>query len=207
MIIKDIKNITIAKYMEYVAEMKRYPWGTGEIQGVSFVTEAKEGDSTETLPCQLPPKDMNPRSLTLPSTIEKDPNDYDQCAPNSHQEDEELSSVEDVDELLNTEIEYMEYEEEIKRHPWRYAQSYTRSLGSTTLGRKKDPNDYDICAPNSHHEDEEISSEEDVDEWLNVKIVIDMLEGPNETMLLGKPFLATIHAQIDVFRREISLGI
>ncbi|GJX74425.1 phospholipase-like protein [Tanacetum coccineum] len=38
-------------------------------------------------------------------------------------------------------------------------------------------------------------------------VVIDMLEGPNETMLLGKPFIATIHAQIDVFRREILLGI
>ncbi|GJV22994.1 copia protein [Tanacetum coccineum] len=38
-------------------------------------------------------------------------------------------------------------------------------------------------------------------------VVIDMLEGPNETMLLGRPFFATIHAQIDVFRGEISLGI
>nr|GEX94931.1 hypothetical protein [Tanacetum cinerariifolium] len=38
-------------------------------------------------------------------------------------------------------------------------------------------------------------------------VVIDMLEGPNKTMFLGKPFLAMIHAQIDVFRREISLGI
>ncbi|GJX96167.1 copia protein [Tanacetum coccineum] len=192
-------------------------------------------------------------------------------------------------------IEYMEYEAEMKRHPWGYAQSYTRSLGSTTLGRKKDPNDYDPCAPNSHHEDKEVSTDEDVDEWLNAKmgqrmigkdkgeeedalidilktvlyvmddlgasvnvmpkllfehlkladlketnmmvgmadmtkkaplgivenilvkinkflfhsnfVVIDMLEGPNKTMLLGKPFLGTIHAQIDVFKREISLGI
>ncbi|GKB26229.1 phospholipase-like protein [Tanacetum coccineum] len=38
-------------------------------------------------------------------------------------------------------------------------------------------------------------------------VVIDILEGLNETMLLGRPFLATIHAQIDVFRKEISLGI
>nr|GEW46213.1 hypothetical protein [Tanacetum cinerariifolium] len=29
---------------------------------------------------------------------------------------------------------------------------------------------------------------------------------PNETMTLARPFLATIHAQIDVFKREISLG-
>nr|GEX19959.1 hypothetical protein [Tanacetum cinerariifolium] len=38
-------------------------------------------------------------------------------------------------------------------------------------------------------------------------VVIDMLEGPNKTMLLGKPFLPTIHAQIDVFRNEIWLRI
>ncbi|GJR49630.1 FAR1-related sequence 5-like protein [Tanacetum coccineum] len=104
--------------------------------------------------------------------------------------------------------EYMEYEAEMKRHPWGYAPSYTRSLGSTTLGRskdlenkhhfdkletnfpslppcfkpaqpltkntheplEKDPNDYDLYVPNSHHEDEEVSSDEDVDEWLNAKM-------------------------------------
>ncbi|GJV76744.1 Toll/interleukin-1 receptor domain-containing protein [Tanacetum coccineum] len=38
-------------------------------------------------------------------------------------------------------------------------------------------------------------------------VIIDMLGEPNETMILGRPFLATIHAQIDVFKREISLGI
>nr|GEV12634.1 hypothetical protein [Tanacetum cinerariifolium] len=38
-------------------------------------------------------------------------------------------------------------------------------------------------------------------------IVIDTLKGPNETILLGRPFLATIHAQIDVFRGEILLGV
>ncbi|GJX74426.1 hypothetical protein Tco_0313021 [Tanacetum coccineum] len=96
----------------------------------------------------------------------------------------------------------------MKRHPWGYAQSYTRSLGSTTLGRSKvlenkhhldklktnayfpslspcfrpaqplnkntheplDLNNYDLCAPNSHHEDEEVSFDEDVDEWLNAEM-------------------------------------
>ncbi|GJX26730.1 putative ribonuclease H-like domain-containing protein [Tanacetum coccineum] len=38
-------------------------------------------------------------------------------------------------------------------------------------------------------------------------IIIDMLGEPSKTMILGRPFLATIHAQIDVFNREISLGI
>ncbi|GKA67893.1 RNA-directed DNA polymerase, eukaryota, reverse transcriptase zinc-binding domain protein [Tanacetum coccineum] len=38
-------------------------------------------------------------------------------------------------------------------------------------------------------------------------VVIDMLKTHNETMILGRPFLATIHAEIDVFNKEISLGI
>ncbi|GKE64022.1 hypothetical protein Tco_1518183 [Tanacetum coccineum] len=95
-------------------------------------------------------------------------------------------------------------EREIKRDPWGYAQSYTRSSGLTTLERskvlenkhhpkklktnayfpslppcfklaqsltkdthepfEKDPNDFNLSAPNSYHEDEEVSSDKDVDE-------------------------------------------
>ncbi|GKA61184.1 hypothetical protein Tco_0760591, partial [Tanacetum coccineum] len=40
-----------------------------------------------------------------------------------------------------------------------------------------------------------------------IEMVIDTLEELDETILLGRPFLATIHAQIDVFRGEISLGV
>nr|GEX18561.1 hypothetical protein [Tanacetum cinerariifolium] len=36
---------------------------------------------------------------------------------------------------------------------------------------------------------------------------MDMLNTRNETMILGRPFLGTIHAEIDVFNKEISLGI
>ncbi|GKD48060.1 reverse transcriptase domain-containing protein [Tanacetum coccineum] len=34
----------------------------------------------------------------------------------------------------------------------------------------KDPTDYQLSIPNSHHETEEVSSDEDVDEWLNAEI-------------------------------------
>ncbi|GKB68544.1 reverse transcriptase domain-containing protein [Tanacetum coccineum] len=37
-------------------------------------------------------------------------------------------------------------------------------------------------------------------------VVMNMLNTRNETMILGRPFLATIHAEIDVFNKEISLG-
>ncbi|GJT73723.1 BYPASS-related protein [Tanacetum coccineum] len=36
-------------------------------------------------------------------------------------------------------------------------------------------------------------------------VVIDMLKMCNETMIIGRPFLATIHVEIDVFNKEISL--
>nr|GEU36008.1 hypothetical protein [Tanacetum cinerariifolium] len=38
-------------------------------------------------------------------------------------------------------------------------------------------------------------------------VIMDMMGKPNETMILGRPFLAAIHAQINVFNREILLGI
>nr|GEW06233.1 hypothetical protein [Tanacetum cinerariifolium] len=38
-------------------------------------------------------------------------------------------------------------------------------------------------------------------------VVMDMLNTRNETMILRRPFIATIHAEIDVFNREISFEI
>nr|GEW62493.1 hypothetical protein [Tanacetum cinerariifolium] len=43
--------------------------------------------------------------------------------------------------------------------------------------------------------------------FLSDFVVIDMLNIRNETMILERPFLATIHIEIDVFNKEISLGI
>ncbi|GJV88412.1 hypothetical protein Tco_1532350 [Tanacetum coccineum] len=38
--------------------------GTNKVQEVSFVAEEEEGDTSGTLPCQLPPKELNPGSFT-----------------------------------------------------------------------------------------------------------------------------------------------
>ncbi|GJS56273.1 putative reverse transcriptase domain-containing protein [Tanacetum coccineum] len=43
--------------------------------------------------------------------------------------------------------------------------------------------------------------------FLSDFVVINMLNTRNKTMILGRPFLVTIHAEIDVFIKEISLGI
>ncbi|GJU80463.1 hypothetical protein Tco_1282828 [Tanacetum coccineum] len=55
---------------------------------------------------------------------------------------------------------------------------------------------YKPFTPEPQHEDVGLSFDENLYEW-----------EPSETMILGRPFLATIHAQINVFKREISLGI
>nr|GEU92968.1 hypothetical protein [Tanacetum cinerariifolium] len=67
----DILKIVVeeCKTIYKNAQIKAPSSRTSKIQGVSFVIEAKEGDSTKTLQCQLPPKEINPRSFTLPCTI------------------------------------------------------------------------------------------------------------------------------------------
>nr|GEX89349.1 leucine--tRNA ligase, chloroplastic/mitochondrial [Tanacetum cinerariifolium] len=116
MITKDIKNVIIAEYMEYEAEIKRHPWRYAQSYtrslgsttlGRSKVLENKHHiDKLKTNFILLPPcfKPAQPLTKNTHEPLEKDPNDYDQCAPNSYQEDEEVSSDEDVDELLNAEI-------------------------------------------------------------------------------------------------------
>ncbi|GJS71438.1 putative reverse transcriptase domain-containing protein [Tanacetum coccineum] len=43
--------------------------------------------------------------------------------------------------------------------------------------------------------------------FLSDFVAIYMLKTRNEIVILGRPFLATTHAEIDVFNKEISLGI
>ncbi|GKC23213.1 putative ribonuclease H-like domain-containing protein [Tanacetum coccineum] len=38
-------------------------------------------------------------------------------------------------------------------------------------------------------------------------VIMDMVEDPNVPLILGRPLLATAHAQIDVFNKQISLGV
>ncbi|GKB38173.1 hypothetical protein Tco_0883115 [Tanacetum coccineum] len=65
--------------------------------------------------------------------------------------------------------EYMEYEQSINTGSWVCINTIL-GVQDQPLERKKDPNDFNLSAPNSHHEDEEVSSDEDVDEWLNAEM-------------------------------------
>ncbi|GKA48291.1 hypothetical protein Tco_0741249 [Tanacetum coccineum] len=64
---------TKKKILENVRKLRHYPKGlTNKLQGVSFIADddVLEGDIlSKFLPCQLPPKELNPGSFTLSCTI------------------------------------------------------------------------------------------------------------------------------------------
>ncbi|GJY89484.1 hypothetical protein Tco_0504680 [Tanacetum coccineum] len=154
-------------------------------------------------------------------------------------------------------FEYMEYEAETKRQSWRNARPFFPTNHEELLPcfepiqlhellkedddyivkDESEPSDQKLMnhtggdrpfTPKPRPEDEELSFDKDLDDWLKTKLrrrmyghdkegeedaliailksLVDEWE-PNETMILGSPFLAIVHAQIDVFKREISLGI
>nr|GEX31307.1 hypothetical protein [Tanacetum cinerariifolium] len=98
-------------------------------------------------------------------------------------------------------------------------------------GMSTDTDDDKPVAPNPQHEKEELSPDEDLDEWLNaemekhiasVNVMLKSifkhlkLASLKETSMVVEmadmtkrplPFLETMHAHIDVYRKEISLGI
>nr|GEU67692.1 hypothetical protein [Tanacetum cinerariifolium] len=155
-ITKDIENMTIAEYMEYEAAIKRDPEGYAQSYTRSSGPTTLEGieeeeDNSKTLPCQLPPKEINPGSFTLPCTI-SNPKLYDMANLGAGVNVMPKSLFKHVKlAYLKETIMVVEMENMTKKTP---------------LGIME-----------------------------NILVKID------------KPFLETIQAQIDVFRREISLGI
>ncbi|GKC16937.1 putative reverse transcriptase domain-containing protein, partial [Tanacetum coccineum] len=121
---------------------------TNEIHGVSFI-DVLEDDNlpSEGFPFQLPPKEINPGSFTLPCTIA------------NHKETNMLVEMADL----------------TKKVPLGIVENILVKINKFLFS-----SDF---------------------------VIIDMLEIRNETMILGRPFLATIHAEIDVFNKDISLGI
>ncbi|GKE89240.1 reverse transcriptase domain-containing protein [Tanacetum coccineum] len=131
--------------------------------------------TSKVLPCQLPPKELNPRSFTLPCTI-RSLNFYVMVnlgasvnvIPNSIFEHLELAQLKKTDMLV-------EMADMTKRSPVGIVENVLVKIDKFLF-----PSDF---------------------------MVMNMLNTRNKTMILGRPFLATIHAKIDVFNKEISLGI
>ncbi|GKA33218.1 phospholipase-like protein [Tanacetum coccineum] len=151
-ILKSLVGKCKAVYANKGAQIETSSDGTNELQGVSFVADDdiqnEEGVISRALPCQLPPKELNPGSFTLPCTIDS----------------------------LNL-----------------YAMA---DLGASVN-----------VMPKSIFEHLKLANLKEIDMVVEMADMTKKPREPSETMILGRPFLATIHAQIDVFNREISLGI
>ncbi|GKB37605.1 reverse transcriptase domain-containing protein [Tanacetum coccineum] len=131
--------------------------------------------SPKLLPCQLPPKELNPGNFTLPCTIRSlnfhamaDLGASVNVIPKSIFEHLKLARLKKTDMLV-------EMVDMTKRSPIGIVENVLVKIDKFLF-----PSD---C------------------------VVMNMLNTRNETMILGRPFLATIHAKIDVFNKEISLEI
>ncbi|GJY83388.1 phospholipase-like protein [Tanacetum coccineum] len=68
-ILKSLVGECKSVYTNKSTQIETSSGRTNEVQGVSFVVDDEEGDTSGALPCQLPPKELNPGSFTLPCTI------------------------------------------------------------------------------------------------------------------------------------------
>ncbi|GKA37113.1 hypothetical protein Tco_0723678 [Tanacetum coccineum] len=150
-------------------------------------------------------------STTL-GRCKKDPNDYDPCTPNSHHEDEEVSSDEDVDEWLNAELEAEERDSSEtllcqlppkEMNPGSFTLPCT--IGNLKLYVMADLGTSVNLMPKSLFKYSKLADLKETNMMVGMAF-IDMLEGQMKPSFWIKHF-CTIHAQIDVFRREILLGI
>ncbi|GKC09925.1 reverse transcriptase domain-containing protein [Tanacetum coccineum] len=131
--------------------------------------------SSKVLPCQLPPKELNPGNFTLPCTIGSlifyamaYLGATVNVIPKSIFKHLELAQLKETDMLV-------EMADMTKRSLVRIVENVLVKIDKFLF-----PSDF---------------------------VVMDMLNTRNETIILGRPFLETIYAEIDVFNKEISLGI
>ncbi|GJY48681.1 reverse transcriptase domain-containing protein [Tanacetum coccineum] len=146
--------------------------GLNKLHGVSFIS-GPENDTLEVLQHQLPPKELNPGSFTLPYTIGKF-NFY---------------AIADLGASINV-----------------MPRSIFEHLHFTNLKKTNmlcEMADMSKKAPLGIVENVLVK----IDKFLFPSDFVILDNTPSETTILGRPFLATIHAEIDVFAGKISLGI
>ncbi|GJY04023.1 reverse transcriptase domain-containing protein [Tanacetum coccineum] len=146
--------------------------GLNKLIGVSFIS-GPESDTLEVLQHQLPPKELNPGSFTLPCTIGKF-NFY---------------AMADLGASINV-----------------MPRSIFKHLHLTNLKKINmlcEMADMSKKAPLGIVENVLVK----IDKFLFSSNFVIINNTPSETTILERPFLATIHAKIDVFAGKISLGI
>ncbi|GJW66810.1 phospholipase-like protein [Tanacetum coccineum] len=174
---KEVPKSSINKCRAIFANIWTQVSRSNKLQEVSFVADdALEGDvPSKFLTCQLPPKELNPGSFTLPCTIcslnlyaMADLGASINVMPKSMFEHLKLANLKETDMLVKM-------DDMTRKAPLEIVENILVKINKFLF-----PSDF---------------------------IIINMLGEPSETMILGTSFLATIQAQIDVFNREISLGI
>ncbi|GJV62718.1 hypothetical protein Tco_1473546 [Tanacetum coccineum] len=147
-------------------------FGLNKLHGVSFIS-GPESDTPEVLQHQLPPKELNPGSFTLPCTIGKfnfyvmaDLGASINVIPRSIFEHLHLTNLKKTNMLC-------EMTDMSKKAPLGIVENVIVKIDKFLF-----PSDF---------------------------VIID--NTPSETTILGRPFLATIHAEIDVFTGKIYLEI
>ncbi|GJX70263.1 reverse transcriptase domain-containing protein [Tanacetum coccineum] len=140
--------------------------------GVSFISEP-ESDTPKVLQHQLPPKELNPGSFTLPCTIGKF-NFY---------------AMADLGAIINV------------MHRSIFEHLHLTNLKKTNM----------LCEMADMSKKAPLGIVKNVlvkiDKFLFLSYFVIIDNTPSETTILGRPSLATIHAEIDVFAGKISLGI
>ncbi|GJS27370.1 phospholipase-like protein [Tanacetum coccineum] len=178
-ILKSLVGECKAVYATKGAQIETSSDGTNKVQGMSFAADddiqIEEGVISGALPCQLPPKELNPWSFTLPCTIGSlnlyvmaDLEASVNVMPKSIFKHLKLANLKETDMVV-------EMADMTKKALLGIVENILVKINKFL--------------------------------FLSDFIIINMLGEPSETMILGRPFLATIHALIDVFNREISLGI
>ncbi|GJS46717.1 reverse transcriptase domain-containing protein [Tanacetum coccineum] len=146
--------------------------GLNKLHRLSFISEF-EGDTPEVLQHQLPHKELNLGSFTLPYTISKF----------------KFYVMADLGASINV-----------------MPRSIFERLHLTNLKKTNilcEMVDMSKNAPLGIVENVFVN----IDKFLFPSDFVIINNTPSETIILGRPFLATIHAEIDVFAGKISLGI
>ncbi|GJU10874.1 reverse transcriptase domain-containing protein [Tanacetum coccineum] len=146
--------------------------GLNKLHGVSFIS-GPGSNTPEVLQHQLPPKELNPRSFTLPCMIGKF----------------SFYAMADLSASVNV-----------------MPRSIFKHLHLTNLKKTNmlcEMADMSKKAPLGIVENVLVK----IDKFLFPFDFVILDNTPSKTTILGRPFLATIHVEIDVFAGKISLGI
>ncbi|GJV93522.1 hypothetical protein Tco_1541335 [Tanacetum coccineum] len=211
------------------------PRETMSLENMHQLDKLKTNNYFPSIPTCFEPAQLHTDDIHEP--LGNKPNDYHLFTPQSHYETKEVSSDEDVDEWLNEELskrmtgEDKEEEEDaligiLKTMGVSFvAEEEEGDSSKALLFNEINPGSFTLpCTignlkiyymadvgsginmmPKSLFEHLKLANLKKTS--MAIEMVIDTLEEPDETILLGRPFLATIHAQIDVFRGEILLGV